>query len=126
MRAEVMDAILNRIKGIFGAEGKAGKALVFGMGEAAGRNSYKWLASHLNTDAKSRIDGILGLCGADGWGDFTLTSLDLNGMTASVTVLNGFECVNGVGSSSSPSSCDFMGGYLAGVFSEMFGKRMCH
>ena len=121
MRAEVMSSILNRIKGIFGAEGKAGKALVFGMGEAAGRNFYKGLASHMATDGlNSHIDQILGLCGADGWGDFTLTNLDLNGMTASVTVLNGFECANGAGSS---STCDFVRGHLAGVFSEMFGKR---
>ena len=122
MRAEVMSSILNRIKGIFGAEGKAGKALVFGMGEAAGRDFYKGLASHMATDGlNSHIDQILGLCGADGWGDFTLTNLDLNGMTASVTVLNGFECANGAGS---PSTCDFVRGHLAGVFSEMFGKRM--
>jgi predicted hydrocarbon binding protein len=119
-----MSSILNRVKGIFGVEGKAGKAVVFGMGEAAGRNFYKGLVSHMNADAlKSHIDDIIGLCVADGWGDFSLTSLDLNGITASVTVLNSFECAHGVGSSSSPS-CDFIRGHIAGVFSEMFGKRM--
>jgi predicted hydrocarbon binding protein len=74
----------------------------------------------MTTDINSHVDDILGLCGADGWGDFTLTNLDLNGMTASVTVLNGFEYANGAGS---PSTCDFVRGHLAGVFSEMFGKR---
>ena len=125
MRAEVLNSILDRVKGIFGAEGKAGKAIIYGMGEAAGRNCSKRLASQMNTDAhNSHIDDMIRLCVANGWGDFRLTSLDLNGMTASVTVLNGFECANGAGSSSSPSTCDFVRGHLAGVFSEMFGKRM--
>jgi predicted hydrocarbon binding protein len=125
MRAEVMVAILNRIKGIFGVEGKAGKALAFGMGEAAGRTFYKGLVSHMNADVlKSQIDHVIELFGANGWGDFKVTSFDLSGMAASVTMLNGFECANRPGSSSSSSSCDFVRGHLAGVFSEMFGKRM--
>jgi predicted hydrocarbon binding protein len=125
MRAEVMSSMLNRIKGIFGAEGKAGKAMVFGMGEAAGRNFYKGLVGQMNADAlKSQIGSIIGLSAADGWGDFKLTSLDLNGMTASVAVLSGFECAHEPVSASSPSSCDFVRGHIAGLFSEIFGKRM--
>jgi predicted hydrocarbon binding protein len=127
VRAGVMSSILQRIKGIFGAEGKAGKAIVFGMGEAAGRDFYKGLSSELSPEIiKSHIESLIGLLTADGWGDFKLTSLDLNRMTAIVTVLNGFECAHleGAGASSPSSSCDFVRGYLAGMFSEIFGKRM--
>jgi predicted hydrocarbon binding protein len=125
IRAEVMSSILNRIKGIFGPEGKAGKAIVFGMGEAAGQDFYKGLANHMSSEIiKSHVGDVVGLLMADGWGDFRLTSLDLNGMTASVTLLNGFECAHEPGSSSSPSTCDFIRGHIAGVLSERFGKRM--
>jgi predicted hydrocarbon binding protein len=125
IRAEVMSSMLNRIKGIFGPEGKAGKAIVFGMGESAGQNFYKGLANHMGSEIiKSHVGDVVGLLTADGWGDFRLTSLDLNGMTASVTVLNGFECAHEPGSSSSPSTCDFIRGHIAGVLSERFGKRM--
>jgi predicted hydrocarbon binding protein len=127
MRAGVMSSILSRIKGIFGPEGKAGKAIVFGMGEAAGRDFYKGLSTQLGPEIiKSHIESVIELLAADGWGDFKLTSLDLNRMTAIVTVLNGFECAHleEAGSSSPASTCDFVRGHLAGVFSEMFGKRM--
>jgi predicted hydrocarbon binding protein len=125
MRAEVMSSMLSRMKGIFGSEGKAGKALVFCMGEAAGRNFYKGLASRMNVDTlKSQIGSVIGLFVADGWGDFKITSLDLNGLTACVTVRNGFECTREPDSSSCPLTCDFVRGHLAGMFSEMFGKRM--
>jgi predicted hydrocarbon binding protein len=123
MRAEVMNSILKRVKGVFG--GKAGQSIVFGMGEAAGRNFFNGLAGQMSSDAlKSHIDDVIGLYVADGWGNFRLTSLDLNGLTASVTVLNGFECAHEPSSYSSPSACDFVRGHLAGVFSEMFGKRV--
>ena len=122
MRADVMTSILNRVQSIFGANGKAGKTIIFGMGEASGRHFYKGLAGRMNTHSlRPRIDDVIGLYMADGWGDFKLTNLDLNGITATVTVLNGFECAE---ISSHSSSCDFVRGHLAGVFSEMYGKRV--
>ena len=62
VRAEVISSIFQRIKGIFGAEGKAGKAIVFGMGEAAGRTFYKGLARQINTETlKSHLEDVVGL-----------------------------------------------------------------
>jgi hypothetical protein len=63
--------------------------------------------------AKSHIEDVIGLYGADGWGDFRLTSLDLNLMTALVTVINGFECAH---EADSHSSCDFVCGTLPEFF----------
>jgi predicted hydrocarbon binding protein/ACT domain-containing protein len=127
VRADVVSSILDRVKGIFGADGKAGKAIVYGMGEAAGRTFYRGIARQIKTETiKSRLKDVVGLDTAQGWGDFRLTSMDLNKTTASVTVLNGFECVRlqGADSPSATSTCDFVRGHLAGLFSEMFGKRM--
>lgn len=125
VRAEVVGSILDRVKGIFGADGKAGKAIVYSMGEAAGRAFYRGLASQISAETlKSRFKDVVGLDTAQGWGDFRLTNLDLNKMTASVTVVNGFECAHLPGADSSSHTCDFVRGHLAGLFSEMFGKRM--
>jgi predicted hydrocarbon binding protein len=41
-----------------------------------------------------------------------------------VTAVDGFECVHVAGSSSFNPPCEFVRGYLAGIFSEMFGQRM--
>lgn len=71
-----------------------------------------------------RLVEVIGLNTANGWGDFSLRSLDLNGMTASVTVLNCLECAHESDPSSTLSSCDFVRGHLAGMFSEMFDKKM--
>lgn len=121
--AEVMSAIFDRIKGIFGAEGKAGRALVYGMGETAGRSFYKVLASEMGADrTKSHVEDLIKMHNAQGWGDFRLASLDLNRRTALVTVADCFECA--ANEASSHSSCDFVLGRLAGIFSEMFGERM--
>ena len=124
IRAEVMTSILNRLKGIFGAEGKAGKAILYGIGEAAGRNFYKGIVSQIGPETiRSHVKDIIGLHTAQGWGDFKLESLDLNEMTACVNVFNSFECaVHGTGSPS--FTCDFVRGHLAGLLSEMFDKRM--
>lgn len=125
VRAEVVGSILQRVKGIFGADGKAGKAIVYGMGEAAGRAFYKGLARQINTETlKSHLKDVVGLDTAQGWGDFRLTSVDLHEMTASVTVVNSFECAHLQGASSTSHTCDFVRGHLAGLLSEMFGKRM--
>jgi predicted hydrocarbon binding protein len=127
VRAEVVSSILDRVKGIFGADGKAGKVIVYGMGEAAGRTFYKGIARQISPETiKSRLRDVVGLGTAQGWGDFKLTSVDLNKMKASVTVVNSFECANlqGGASSSPDFTCDFVRGHLAGLFSEMFGKRM--
>lgn len=48
-------------------------------------------------------------------------------MSASVTVVNGFECAHPQGRAGSPSptfNCDFVRGHLAGLFAEVFGRRM--
>jgi predicted hydrocarbon binding protein len=125
VRAEVVSSILDRVKGIFGADGKAGKAIVYGMGEAAGRTFYKGLGRQINTETlKSHLKDVVELDTAQGWGDFTLTNLDSNKMTASVTVRNGFECAHLQGADSPSHTCDFVRGHLAGLFSEMFGKRV--
>jgi predicted hydrocarbon binding protein len=60
------------------------------------------------------------------WGDFSLTNVDLNKMTATVTVVNGFECAHlqEAGSPSPNFTCDSFRGHLAGLLSEMLGKRM--
>jgi predicted hydrocarbon binding protein len=124
IRAEVMSSILDRVKGIFGAEGKAGKAILYGMGEAAGRSFYKGIASQIGPETiRSHIKDIIGLHKAQGWGDFKLTSVDLDKATAVVEAHGNFECVPFEGKSSSPQS-DFVRGHLGGVFSEIFGKRV--
>jgi predicted hydrocarbon binding protein len=127
MRADVMSSILNRIKAIFGPGGKAGKAIVFGMGEAAGRTGFQGVAGQLGAEAlRSHMKDVITLYAAQGWGDFKLASLDLDRITASVQVFNSFECAHleGAGSPSSDFTCDFVRGHLTGLFSEMFGKRV--
>ena len=127
VRAEVMSALLNRIKGIFGPEGKAGKAVIFGMGEAAGRTAFRGVTGQLDAKAvRTHMKDMLALYAAQGWGDFKLASLDLAKPAASVQVFNGFECAHleGTGSPSSDFTCDFVRGHLAGLFSEMFAKRV--
>jgi predicted hydrocarbon binding protein len=124
IRAEVMSSILDRVKGIFGAEGKAGKAVLYGMGEAAGRNFYNGIASQIGSETiRSHIKDIIGLHKAQGWGDFKLISVDLDKPTALVQAHNNFECAH-LGGRGSSSQCDFVRGHLAGVFSEIFGKRV--
>ena len=122
VRAEVMRSILNRVKGVFG--GDAGKTIVFGMGEAAGRNFFNGLISQINADVlKSHIDDIMGLYLADGWGNFRLITVDFSKTTACVRAQDSFECAPFLGSGSSPQG-DFVAGHLTGVFSEIFGKRV--
>jgi len=123
-RADVMSSILDRVKGIFGVEGKAGKAMVFGMGEAAGRTFYKAVASQIGAETvKSRIKDVIGLYTAQGWGIFKLISVDFDKSTAYVAAQNNFECAPLQGSGSSPRG-EFVRGHLTGLFSEIFGKRM--
>jgi predicted hydrocarbon binding protein len=124
MRAEAVSSLLKSIRGIFGPGGEAGRVLLHHMGDAAGRSHYKGLADRMGADqARKHIEDIIGILGADGWGDFRLTSLDSSGMTANVTAVNSFEASDGNGASSS-SSCDFVAGFLGGVFSEVYGRRM--
>jgi len=123
VRADVMSSILERVKGIFGAEGAAGKAIVHGMGEAAGRAAFKGIANTISAETmKAQFENLIQMYTAQGWGDFKLASLDLNRITASVTVVSGFECAHEAASS---TTCDFVRGHLTGIFSEAFGKRMC-
>jgi len=127
IQADVMSSIVNRIKGIFGPEGKAGKAVVFGTGEAAGRTAFKGIAAQLDEKVvRTHMKDLITLYKAQGWGDFKLGSLDLDNTTASVQVLNSFECAHleGAGSPSSDSTCDFVRGHLTGLLSEVFGKRV--
>jgi predicted hydrocarbon binding protein len=125
VHAEVMSAILRNVKEIFGAEGKAGKVILFGMGEAGGRTAYKEIASQIGAKTLgTHLKDVIGLHTAQGWGDFKLTSLDLNRRTATVTVVNCFECAH-LQVACSPSStftCDFVRGHLAGLLSEIFGR----
>ena len=82
-RADVMSSILNRVKEIFGIEGKAGKAIVYGMGEAAGRTFYKGIARQIGAETiKSRIKDVIGLYMAQGWGTFKLISVDFDKASA--------------------------------------------
>ena len=84
IRAEVMSSILNRIKGVFGPEGKAGKAIIFGMGEAAGRAAYKGVARVLSAEVlSSHIEDEMLLYQAQGWGEVKIASLDMDRTTAS-------------------------------------------
>jgi predicted hydrocarbon binding protein len=126
-RAEVVSSILGRVKRIFGDEGKAGKAMVYGMGEVAGRAFYRGIARQIGAETlKSHLKYVVGLDTAQGWGDFRLTSVDLNKMTACVGAFNCFECADHqrAGSLSSTFNCEFVRGHLAGMFSEIFGKRV--
>lgn len=123
-RVDVMSSILDRVKGIFGVEGKAGKAIVFGMGEAAGRTFYKGIVGQIGAETvKSRIKDVIGLYMAQGWGVFKLIRVDFDKATACVEAQNNFECAPFQGSGSSPRG-EFVRGHLAGLFSEIFGKRM--
>jgi predicted hydrocarbon binding protein len=125
IRTDVMSSILNRIKGIFGPEGKAGKAVVFGMGEAAGRAAYKGIASALSAEViRSRLADEILLYQAQGWGEIKIASLDMDRTTACVQVFGGFECTDLKGESSPGWTCDFMRGHLTGLLSETFGKRV--
>ena len=127
VRAEVMRSILDRVREIFGVDGKAGKAVLFAMGEAAGRTVYKEIVSQTSAEAaRAHPEDIIGLFTAQGWGDFKLASLDLERNTACVNVSNGFESayLNRPVSPSSDFTCDFTRGHLAGMLSEIFGKRL--
>jgi predicted hydrocarbon binding protein len=123
IRADVMSSILNRIKWIFGREGKAGQALVFGMGEAAGRAAYKGVSGQLSAEViRSHLEDEMFLYMAQGWGEVKLASSDFDRGTARVQVFNSFECANPEGNSN--SSCDFIRGHLTGLLSETFGRRV--
>ena len=123
IRADVMSSILNRIKGIFGAEGKAGTALVLGMGEAAGRTAYKGVSAQLSAEVlRSHFQDEMFLYTAQGWGEVKVASLDMDKGTACLRVFNSFECADPKGNPN--SSCDFIRGHLTGLLSETFGKRV--
>jgi len=123
IRADVMSSMLNRIKGIFGAEGKAGQALVYGMGEAAGRAAYKGVSAQLSDEVlRSHFEDEMFLYMAQGWGEVRVASLDMDRGTARVQFLNSFECSDPKRNSN--SSCDFIRGHLTGLLSETFGKRV--
>ena len=72
---------------------------------------------------KSRIKDVIGLYTAQGWGIFKLILVDFDKATAYVAAQNNFECAPFQGSGSSPRG-EFVSGHLAGLFSEIFGKRM--
>lgn len=121
VRADFMNAIFQRVKGIFGVDGKAGKVVIHGMGAAAGQDAYR-RACELGSDfPKTHVEDILALYMAQGVGEFRLLNLNTDNATASVQVNNSFECTPFKGKSSTQS--DFIRGYLAGFFSEIFGKR---
>jgi predicted hydrocarbon binding protein len=126
VRADIMSSILSRVKGIFGPEGKAGRAIVFGMGEAAGRAAFRGIVNQIGAEImKTQFRDLIQLYTTQGWGDFRLTGLDVNAMTARVDVFDSFESAHVQGAvPSSVSTCDFLRGHLAGLFSERYGKRM--
>ena len=122
VRADFMNAIFQRVRGIFGADGKAGKVVIHGMGAAAGQDAYR-RACELGTDfPKTHVEDILATYMAQGVGEFRLLTLNMDNATASVQVNNSFECTPFKGKNSTQS--DFIRGYLAGFFSEIFGERV--
>jgi predicted hydrocarbon binding protein len=124
IRAEVMSSMFDRVRGIFGAEGKAGRTLLYSMGEAAGRNFHKGIASQIGSETvRSHLKDIIALHKAQGWGDFKLISVDLEKATALARAHDNFECAPFEGTRSSPQS-DFVRGHLAGIFSEVFSRKV--
>jgi predicted hydrocarbon binding protein len=124
IRAEVMSAVLGRLRDIFGREGPAGRAMLFTKGEAAGRTGYTNIARRVGGEVfKKQVYDLLDLYTASGWGIFKIQELDIDKKTARVRVFDSFECAVYKGSESSPRS-EFVRGDLVGLFSEVFSVRV--
>lgn len=124
IRAEVMSALLGRLREIFGKEGLAGRAMLFTMGEAAGRTGYTIVARGVGGEVfKKQVYNLVDLYTASGWGVFKIQELDVDKKTARVRVFDSFECAAYKGSESSPRS-EFVRGDLSGLFSEVFSVRV--
>jgi predicted hydrocarbon binding protein len=123
IRAEVISAVLGRLRDIFGREGPAGRPMLFTMGEAAGRTGYLIARGGRGEVFKKQVYDLVDLYTASGWGIFKIQELDIDKKTARVRVFDSFECAAYKGSESSPRS-EFVRGDLVGVFSEVFSVRV--
>ena len=121
-RVDFVRSLLQNVKAIIGPEGKAAKVMIYTMGVAAGKQAYHQAAAYGVEYLRSHIQTLLDAYMAQGIGEFKLLSLDVEFAKALVRVSDSFECSSISGSSSSQS--DLVRGYLAGFFSEYFGRRV--
>jgi len=122
VRADFIGSLIKNIRRIFGPEGKVGSVLIHGMGEAAGKQAYDQAAAFGKEYLSSHVQTLLDEFVAQGVGEFKLLNLDVNYAKATVQASDSFECAYLTRSSSTQS--DLVRGYLAGFFSEHFGRRM--
>lgn len=122
LRARTLSSMLDSIRNAFGAEGAVARILLHTMGEAAGRAMFEACAVHPGDKLHEGIYHIIGVYTATGWGIFNLKLFDPTNAKAIVQAVDNFECSPYAGSGSFHSH--FVRGHLAGLFSQVFNRRM--
>jgi predicted hydrocarbon binding protein len=124
IRAEQLSAILNRIRAMFGEDGPVAKVMLFAMGEAAGRESFRMMADEVSASTvKKELPNAMYLYSACGWGIFKAIDADFEQGSGTVRAIDCFECAPNQGEKSKPYS-QFIRGHIAGLFSALFDKRI--
>ena len=119
-----MSAILDRIRGMFGEEGTAAKVMLFAMGQAAGHDCFGMRIDEASArTVKMDLPNLMSLYSAAGWGIFKAIDVDSEKGSGTVQAIDCFECAPSQGKKSKPYS-QFIRGHIAGLFSELFGKRI--
>jgi predicted hydrocarbon binding protein len=123
VRAETMSATISRLWELFGKDSPVAAVILHYMGEAGGRETAR-LTKEMNGGEVSKcLTPMLDLYSSAGWGQLNALNVDATRATAEVKAVDNFECSahrgeGGVGYS------HFLRGHLAGVFSQLFSKRV--
>jgi predicted hydrocarbon binding protein len=122
IRAEIMSATISCLWELFGKDSPVAAVILHHMGEAGGRVTAA-LAQEMGSEVSECIPSILDLYSSAGWGVLNALNVDTTQGTVEVRAIDNFECLahrgeGGVGYS------HFLRGHLAGLFSELFSKRV--
>ncbi len=124
VRAKVMKSFIDRVNEMFRG-GSTGAMILYEMGVVAGRGMFDALKTEIGLDVlKTEFQWVFSnLARAGGWGIFSISNLDYEKKTATIRVMDSFECTDS-GERSSPPRSRFIRGNIAGWFSELFQRRV--
>lgn len=119
-RVETIAEMFRRLKETFGS----GAALIiYTMGVGAGRNRAENISKKYGATGLKALQIIIAERAARGWGIAKIKSAEENDLKVVVEVEDLFECFPYKGSMKEPQSI-FFRGYLDGVFSALFNKKV--
>jgi predicted hydrocarbon binding protein len=98
--------------------------MLYAMGQAAGRSTARTIIEEFGAATVTKhVPAALDIYSSLGWAQASGLKSDFDGARAEIQVVDNFECLPHKGQDQKPYS-NFLRGHLAGLFSELMGKRV--